>query len=210
VIGILEGRRRPRESRPRDLVERALTEAARRRVPEAVRERWRAALPPDLVAAAEAGRLNASVLTNPLTRPRYFHETLDLDTEDARAVATGSTPMRFLGGLMFRADLEPPPGVLMNGAIVDFTLSAIDRRGNRASVPAHQNSGSAPWQECGARKGDRGAHRQQDPATRRPDAQSVHTGHRQPGFESRVPHEAGTLQSSSRAGHRRSQPHVQA
>jgi hypothetical protein len=43
--------------------------------------------------------------------------------------------MRFLGGLMFRADLEPPPGVLMNGAIVDFTLSAIDRRGNTAISP---------------------------------------------------------------------------
>lgn len=50
-------------------------------------------------------------------------------------ITTGSTPMRFLGGLMFRADLTPPPGVIMGGANVDFTLVATDRAGNTATSP---------------------------------------------------------------------------
>lgn len=51
-------------------------------------------------------------------------------------VLTGTTPLRCRGGLLFRADLTPPPGVLMNGAQVTFTLSATDRRGNTATTPA--------------------------------------------------------------------------
>jgi hypothetical protein len=53
-------------------------------------------------------------------------------------VATGSTPLQFAGGLFFRAELTAPPGVIMNGATVDFTLSATDRRGNTSSTPAQQ------------------------------------------------------------------------
>jgi len=53
-------------------------------------------------------------------------------------VVSGATPLQFLGGLFFRAELTAPPGVIMNGATVDFTLSATDRRGNTASTPAQQ------------------------------------------------------------------------
>jgi hypothetical protein len=49
---------------------------------------------------------------------------------------TGSTPMRFLGGLLFHAALLPPPGIVMNGASVTFTLRATDLRGNTTTTPA--------------------------------------------------------------------------
>ncbi len=53
-------------------------------------------------------------------------------------VATGSTPMQFAGGLFFRAELQAPPGVIMNGATVDFSLAATDRRGNTSTTPSQQ------------------------------------------------------------------------
>lgn len=52
----------------------------------------------------------------------------------AGGVAAGTTPMRFAGGLLFRATLTPPPGVVMNGSLVTFSLSATDRRGNTATT----------------------------------------------------------------------------
>ncbi|MDO8348910.1 MAG: VCBS repeat-containing protein, partial [Planctomycetota bacterium] len=51
-------------------------------------------------------------------------------------VTSGSTPLRFCGGLFFRAVLTPPAGVLMNGASVSYTLTAIDQRGNSTTTPA--------------------------------------------------------------------------
>ena len=61
--------------------------------------------------------------------------TLDWTITTATGVATGSTPLRFIGGLMFRADLTPPAGMIVNGATVDFTLTATDRQGNSATTP---------------------------------------------------------------------------
>ncbi|MEO6594398.1 MAG: VCBS repeat-containing protein, partial [Planctomycetota bacterium] len=51
-------------------------------------------------------------------------------------VTTGSTPMQFQGGLFFRAVLTPPPGVIMNGATVNYSLTATDRRGNSTTTPS--------------------------------------------------------------------------
>lgn len=51
-------------------------------------------------------------------------------------VTTGSTPLRFLGGLFYRATLTPPAGLASNGATVSFTLTATDRRGNSTTTPA--------------------------------------------------------------------------
>ncbi|MFY9341374.1 MAG: VCBS repeat-containing protein [Planctomycetota bacterium] len=51
-------------------------------------------------------------------------------------VTTGSTPLRFLGGLFFRANLVPPPGVVMNGSTISFSLNATDTRGNSTTTPA--------------------------------------------------------------------------
>ena len=50
-------------------------------------------------------------------------------------VTTGSTPLSFRGGLLYRADLMPPPGVVTNGATVSFTLTAVDLRGNSTTSP---------------------------------------------------------------------------
>ena len=49
-------------------------------------------------------------------------------------VLSGSVPMQFAGGLLFRAVLEAPPGVITNGAIVDYTLVATDVQGNVATT----------------------------------------------------------------------------
>ncbi|MBX3464636.1 MAG: VCBS repeat-containing protein [Planctomycetes bacterium] len=61
---------------------------------------------------------------------------LDWTITHRGGVAIGSTPMRFLGGLLFRAELHAPPGVIMNGATVVWSLRATDRRGNTAVTPA--------------------------------------------------------------------------
>jgi hypothetical protein len=53
-------------------------------------------------------------------------------------VTTGSTPMRFLGGLLYRAAVQPPAGMLTNGATVSMVLTAVDRRGNTTTLPAQQ------------------------------------------------------------------------
>jgi len=60
--------------------------------------------------------------------------TLDWSITHALGTTTGSVPMRFLGGLLYRADFEPPIGLLSNGATVDFTLTATDRRGNSTTT----------------------------------------------------------------------------
>lgn len=62
--------------------------------------------------------------------------SLDWSITHVGGVATGSTPLRFLGGLFYRAVLAPPPGVVMNGATVSFTLTATDTRGNSTTTPA--------------------------------------------------------------------------
>ena len=51
-------------------------------------------------------------------------------------VTTGSTPLGFRGGLFFRGAITPPPGVIMNGANVSFSLTATDLRGNVAATTA--------------------------------------------------------------------------
>jgi len=48
----------------------------------------------------------------------------------------GSTPMAFLGGLLFRGAIVPPPGVPTNGATVTFNLTATDWRGNQTTSPS--------------------------------------------------------------------------
>lgn len=61
--------------------------------------------------------------------------SLDWTITHASGVATGSTELRFLGGLMYRADLTPPAGLITNGATVDFTLTATDLQGNSTTTP---------------------------------------------------------------------------
>ncbi len=60
---------------------------------------------------------------------------LDWTVTHRGGVAIGSTPMRCLGGLLFRGELHAPPGVIMNGATVAWSLRATDRRGNTAVTP---------------------------------------------------------------------------
>ncbi len=61
--------------------------------------------------------------------------TLDWTITNLGVTTTGSTPLRFLGGLLFRADFAPPAGLITNGATVDFSLTAIDRQSNSATTP---------------------------------------------------------------------------
>ncbi|HEX5053145.1 MAG TPA: VCBS repeat-containing protein [Planctomycetota bacterium] len=61
--------------------------------------------------------------------------TMDWSISHLGGVTTGSSPMKFLGGLFYRADLTPPPGVIMNGATVHYTLTATDLRGNSTTTP---------------------------------------------------------------------------
>lgn len=61
--------------------------------------------------------------------------TMQWSITHAGGVTTGSTPLRFLGGLFFRASLVPPPGLATNGATVSFALTATDRRGNTTTTP---------------------------------------------------------------------------
>ncbi|MEZ6037828.1 MAG: FG-GAP-like repeat-containing protein [Planctomycetota bacterium] len=61
--------------------------------------------------------------------------TLDWTITGLSGVTTGSTTMRFLGGLLFRGELVPPAGVITAGATVSFTLTATDRRGNATTTP---------------------------------------------------------------------------
>ena len=61
--------------------------------------------------------------------------TMNWSVTHLGGTTTGSTPMQFLGGLFFRANFTPPPGVIMNGANVSFSLTAIDTRGNSATTP---------------------------------------------------------------------------
>jgi hypothetical protein len=50
-------------------------------------------------------------------------------------VTSGTTPLRFLGGLLFRGSLLPPPNVITNGCTITFSLTAIDLRGNSTTTP---------------------------------------------------------------------------
>lgn len=58
-------------------------------------------------------------------------------------VTSGSTPCRFLGGLFYRANVAPPPGLVTNGASVSFSLTATDTRGNSTTTPTQT------FQVCG-------------------------------------------------------------
>ena len=60
--------------------------------------------------------------------------TLDWTITHIAGTTSGSTPLRFLGGLLYRAEFTPPTGLLSNGATVDFTLTATDRRGNSTTT----------------------------------------------------------------------------
>ncbi|MFK7741996.1 MAG: FG-GAP repeat domain-containing protein [Planctomycetota bacterium] len=44
-----------------------------------------------------------------------------------------SVPMRFVGGLLYRAELALPPNTLANGGTVSFVVRAVDHRGNTAT-----------------------------------------------------------------------------
>jgi hypothetical protein len=61
-------------------------------------------------------------------------------------VLSGQTPLRFIGGLLFRGAITPPAGAITNGASVSFTLTAIDRRGNSTTTPAQT------FQICGLQR----------------------------------------------------------
>jgi len=60
--------------------------------------------------------------------------SLDWTISNLGTTTSGSTPLRFLGGLLFRADLAPPAGLITNGATVSFTLTATDRQGNSTTT----------------------------------------------------------------------------
>ncbi len=60
--------------------------------------------------------------------------TMNWTVTHRAGVTSGTTPMRFRGGLFYRADFTPPPGVIMNGATVAFTLTATDLRGNSTTT----------------------------------------------------------------------------
>ncbi len=64
--------------------------------------------------------------------------TMDWTIAHRGGVTTGSTPMKFLGGLLYRAVFTPPPAVIMGGATVSFTLTATDGQGNSATTPQQQ------------------------------------------------------------------------
>ena len=61
---------------------------------------------------------------------------IDWTITHVAGVTTGTTPMQFLGGLLYRGAILPPVGVPTNGASVSFTLTATDRRGNSTTSPA--------------------------------------------------------------------------
>jgi hypothetical protein len=62
--------------------------------------------------------------------------TIDWTITHLGGVTTGQSPLRFLGGLLFRGAIEPPTGIVTNGASVSFTLRATDTRGNVTTTPA--------------------------------------------------------------------------
>ncbi len=74
--------------------------------------------------------------------------TMNWTITHGAGVATGTLPLRFLGGLLYRADLTPPPGIVTNGATVDYTMTAIDWRGNSTTTPA-QSFALCGWQQYG-------------------------------------------------------------
>ena len=61
--------------------------------------------------------------------------TLDWTISHLTGSVSGSAELRFIGGLLYRADFGPPAGLLSNGATVEFTLTATDRRGNSTTTP---------------------------------------------------------------------------
>lgn len=61
--------------------------------------------------------------------------TLNWSITHLGGVTNGSTPLRFLGGLLYRGALQPPPGIVMNGATVNVSLTATDTRGNSTTTP---------------------------------------------------------------------------
>lgn len=61
---------------------------------------------------------------------------IDWSIKHAGGTTFGSTPMMFLGGLLHRGAIVPPPGVPTNGATVQFVLKATDWRGNQTTSPA--------------------------------------------------------------------------
>lgn len=72
--------------------------------------------------------------------------SLDWTIQHVFGTTSGSTPLRFVGGLMYRADLVPPPALIVNGATVQFTLTATDLSGNTSTTPAQT------FQVCGFQK----------------------------------------------------------
>ncbi|MBL8733277.1 MAG: VCBS repeat-containing protein, partial [Planctomycetes bacterium] len=74
--------------------------------------------------------------------------TVNWTINHAGGTVTGSSPMRFLGGLFFRGAITPPPGIITNGATVTFSLTATDRRGNSTTAPA-QTFTVCGWQQYG-------------------------------------------------------------
>jgi hypothetical protein len=78
----------------KDLVALAQRTARERVLDEAGFERWRRAVPDELLAAAGEGRVAPGLLTHVLTRPEFFEEGIGLETEDAQA------RMRALAGLL--------------------------------------------------------------------------------------------------------------
>jgi hypothetical protein len=68
-----------------DLVARVKSEVVRRGIEDWKFQVWLETIPPELVAAVNAGQLSPNILTYPLTRPEYFTESLDLGTPAAQA-----------------------------------------------------------------------------------------------------------------------------
>ena len=78
---------RRRGGEVRDLIACARAAAAERGISDEAFERWRAAVPPELIVAAEERRISPGMITHALSRPDFFYDGIGVESESARARA---------------------------------------------------------------------------------------------------------------------------
>ncbi len=74
-----------RRGRPEDFVKAVAETAAAQGVPAGRVQRWRSALPPELIEAANRGAFNGAMLSHGLLNPAYWSDPLEMDTDRAEA-----------------------------------------------------------------------------------------------------------------------------
>ena len=72
------------DGEPLDLLARARREAATRDIPDEKLERWLAAVPPDMLDAAQDRRISPGLVTHALTRPGFFEDGIGVESERAQ------------------------------------------------------------------------------------------------------------------------------